>query len=151
MPFLPSAFLAASAQGSGDLPGFIASFADTLLPAGAFASGAAVGAQGRLADRAATDPGFADILRRAAAAIDDRCRQMNGRSFRASPPAVRDKLFHELSQIPDTELLGWFFQAARAEVFFHYYGQPGMGATVGLGEAPQPEGFEDIQDPWRAA
>lgn len=144
---LLSALPAPAAAGTDS---FLRAFADTLLPPSDIPGAADLGAHLQLLERAAGDAVFADILAAAQRAIDAGSRQMFGAEFAGLTPAQRDEVFARLDPLPDSDMLGWFFRAARADIFFHYYGQAETAGAVGLDGPPQPLGFDDIDRPWSA-
>lgn len=120
---------------------FLYAFAETLIPDGDTLGAAALGSHNRVIERASADKAFAGILTEAERAIDGGSMQLFGTTFADSSQIQRDQVFARLEPLPEDDLLGWFFKAARAEIFLHYYSQEGTGRLVGLTGPPQPEGY----------
>lgn len=148
--FLSALPLGLSAQAtSNPVSDFLYAFADTLLPVSETGSAAEKGSHHRILLRASNDAVFADILNRATSVLNESCRELYGTEFANLPAAKRNEVFGHLDTLPENDLLGWFFRAARAEIFLHYYSQEGAGRSVGLASPPQPAGFENIDRAWR--
>ena len=127
---------------------FLHAFADTILPEGELPGAVSVGALGRVFERADADAGFATILDNATRSVDEEMLRQIGVRFADASAGHRQQVVAALERLPATDLLGWFFVAVRAEIFFHYYAQAGTERTVGLEGPPQPAGFDDIDKPW---
>lgn len=127
---------------------FLSAFADTILPDGDLPGALPLGSLSRVLDRAEADAGFATILENAARSVDAGMMRQVGTRFADASPDHRQQVVSALERLPQTDLLGWFFVAVRAELFFHYYAQAGTERTVGLQGPPQPTGFDNIDQPW---
>ncbi|MEM7524321.1 MAG: hypothetical protein AAF360_11295, partial [Pseudomonadota bacterium] len=65
----------------------------------------------------------------------------------AADPDQREALVGLIADLPETDLLGWFFIATRAELFLDYYGRAAAWPGLGFDGPPQHDGFPDAASP----
>ena len=120
-----------------------ADFADVILPRAITPSASDLGSHRRILRRAGTDPRFASIVTAALDLMDRVSQQSHGRDFVSASPATQVAIVTGMSEAPEDTLPGWFFRAARAELFMDYYARPESWTGLGIEGPPQPVGHLD--------
>ncbi|MBY8974320.1 gluconate 2-dehydrogenase subunit 3 family protein [Rhodobacteraceae bacterium NNCM2] len=144
---LPGAAALAAVERTSDLETRLISYADTILPADETPSASQLGSHARILARAEGDERFRQILVFGLDTLDEICRRSSGRPMTDTSDEYRHLAVAEISRRPPSDLVGWFFAATRAELFFDYYARPESWPGLGIDAPPQPVGYPDHAAP----
>ncbi|MEL6598753.1 MAG: gluconate 2-dehydrogenase subunit 3 family protein [Pseudomonadota bacterium] len=146
VPAWATAVRFAGAQTLDMLETRLIAFSDVILPRDDTPSASDLGSHRRILSRAADDERFAGIVEAALDLLDRVSDQRHGKPFVALGDEARHDIIAEMAEAPEDTLPGWFFRAARAELFMDYYARPESWAGLGLEDPPQPAGYLDASE-----
>jgi len=123
-------------------------YTDTIIPRDEKLGAVDLGAHERIASRMRSDQGFLTIVEASLKSLDKRAKVRFGAPFDRLDQQRRELIVGEIARRPIEDMLGWFFNATRAEIFMAYYARPESWSGLGINRPPQPYGYPDAQHPW---